>query len=73
MRASEFKIPIAVLLTAMIVVVLVYEGETLGFSADFTDDFLHSMPGVVTFIVGAGLLLTQGKSIFALPGFGVLS
>ena len=69
---SDLKIAIGVAMTVAIVAFLVQGGTYLGFSAEFTEDFVYVLPGLILFVVGAFILVTQGRSSYALPGFAIL-
>lgn len=67
----ELKIPMAIGLTIAIILILNYTGTAIGLESDVTTDFVMIMPGLFLFAVAAVVVVSIGKSIYALPAFTV--
>lgn len=66
------KILIMVVSPIIVVVFLVYAGNYLGLSDRFSQNLAYVLPGLVTFMIGAAMILTIKTSIFFVPSFGVM-
>jgi len=49
-----------------------FASETIGLDANTAAMFLAVLPGLMVFFFGASVLVWQGVSLFALPGFAIL-
>ena len=55
-----------------IIMFVMYAPATLNLPAGTTAKLIVVLPGLLLFFIGIGILVTQGVSVFALPGFGLL-
>jgi len=69
MRKSELKIAATILMVVVIIMFFLYAGTYLGLPANTAEKFTMVLPGIVIFFIGVAGLVSQGRSIFALPAF----